>query len=82
MLLFHKWTLKRIKHDAVEFPRQYWLDPIASFDCQNSQDSQPDLPITPKAIRFRVFVKVVNAPFTDNGADQLLFSFYLKHMKP
>ncbi|CAI9291502.1 unnamed protein product [Lactuca saligna] len=32
--------------------------------------------------KFRAFVKVANAPFTDNNADQMLFSFYLKHMKP
>ncbi|CAI9280619.1 unnamed protein product [Lactuca saligna] len=42
----------------------------------------PNLPITPKAFKLRAFVKVVNAPITDNGADHMLFSFYLKHMKP
>ncbi|CAI9271820.1 unnamed protein product [Lactuca saligna] len=82
MLLFPKWTLKRIQHDAVELPSQYWLDPVASFDRQNSQDLQLDLPITPKAFRFRAFMKVANAPFSDNGANQLLFSIYLRHMKP
>ncbi|CAI9293869.1 unnamed protein product [Lactuca saligna] len=82
MLLFPKWTLKKIQHDVVELPSQYWLDPIASFDRQNSQDSQLDLPITPKAFRFRAFVKVANSPFTDSSVDQLLFSIYLKHMNP
>ena len=52
-----------------------------SFDLQNIQDSQLDLPITPKAFRFRAFVKVANAPLTNSGADQMLFVFYLKHMK-
>ncbi|CAI9303077.1 unnamed protein product [Lactuca saligna] len=61
---------------------KYWLDRIASLDHQNSQDSQIEPPITPKAFRFHAFVKVANSPFTDSGADQLLFSFYLKHMKP
>ncbi|CAI9268126.1 unnamed protein product [Lactuca saligna] len=28
------------------------------------------------------FVKVANVPPTNNGADHLLFSFYIKHMKP
>ncbi|CAI9274242.1 unnamed protein product [Lactuca saligna] len=49
---------------------------------KEAQDSQLDLLITPKAFRFRAFVKVANAPFTDSSADQMLFSFYLKHMKP
>ncbi|CAI9289097.1 unnamed protein product [Lactuca saligna] len=46
-------------------------------------NSQLDLPITLKAFRFRSFVKVVNVqPTTDSGANPLLFSFYLKHIKP
>nr|KAJ0188191.1 hypothetical protein LSAT_V11C900483250 [Lactuca sativa] len=60
MLLFPKWTLKRIQNQVVDMPSQYWLDPIASFEIQNTQDSQLYLPITPKAFRFRAFVKVAN----------------------
>ncbi|CAI9265059.1 unnamed protein product [Lactuca saligna] len=60
----------------------YWLEPVVSFDLQNKQDSQLDLPITPKTFKFRSFVKVVNIPTTDNSAYHFLFSFYLKHMKP
>ncbi|CAH1427681.1 unnamed protein product [Lactuca virosa] len=71
-----------MQNQVVDMPSQYWLDPIASFDVQNTQDSQLDLPITPKAFRFRAFIKVANAPFSDSTADQLLFAFYLKHMKP
>lgn len=52
-----------------------------TFDLQNTHDSQLDLPITPKAFRFRAFVKIVKAPITDSGVDYTLFSFYLKHMK-
>nr|KAJ0216474.1 hypothetical protein LSAT_V11C300130030 [Lactuca sativa] len=47
MLLFPKWNLKRMHNQVVDMPRQYGLDPMASFDVQNSQDSQFDLPITP-----------------------------------
>lgn len=46
-----------------------------SFELQNTQDSQLDLPITPKAFKFRSFVKIVNVPSTNNGADKLLFAF-------
>ncbi|CAH1428714.1 unnamed protein product [Lactuca virosa] len=81
-LLFPKWTLKRIQHDAVDLPSQYWLEPVVSFDLQNTQDSQLDLPITPQDFKFRSFVKIANAPSTNCGADHMLFSFYLKHMKP
>ncbi|CAI9277870.1 unnamed protein product [Lactuca saligna] len=35
----------------------------------------------PKAFKFRSFVNVANVPFTDSNANQLLFSFYFKHMK-
>nr|KAJ0212498.1 hypothetical protein LSAT_V11C400221470 [Lactuca sativa] len=82
MLLFPKWTLKRIQNQAVDMPSQYWLDPITSFEIQNTKDSQLELPITPKAFRFCAFVKVANVTFIDSTADQLLFAFYLKHIKP
>nr|KAJ0219876.1 hypothetical protein LSAT_V11C200068720 [Lactuca sativa] len=52
MILFPKWTLKRMQNQVMDMPSQYWLDPIASFEIQNTQDSQLDLPITPKAFRF------------------------------
>ncbi|CAH1444107.1 unnamed protein product [Lactuca virosa] len=79
--LFLVWTLKQILSEVVDMPSQYWLEPVVSFDLQNTQDSQLDLPMTSKAFRFRSFVKVANVPATDSGAEHLLFSFYLKHMK-
>ncbi|CAI9287051.1 unnamed protein product [Lactuca saligna] len=82
MLLFPKWALKCMQNQVVDMPSQCWLDPIASFDVQNSLDSQLELPITPNAFRFRAFIKVANVPFSDSTGDQLLFAFYLKHMKP
>ncbi|CAI9302398.1 unnamed protein product [Lactuca saligna] len=82
MMLFPKWTLKRIQNEVVDLPGQCWLDPVASFDVQNSQDSQLDLPLALKAFRYRAFVKFVDALLTDSKAGQMLFAFYLKHMKP
>ncbi|CAI9292350.1 unnamed protein product [Lactuca saligna] len=81
-LLFPKWTMKRIQNDTVNLLSQYWLEPTVSFEFQNTQDSQLDLPIIPKAFRFRVSVKVVNVPLLEISADQMLFTFYLKHIKP
>ncbi|CAI9280615.1 unnamed protein product [Lactuca saligna] len=66
MLLFPNCTLKKIQHDVVELPSQYWLDLVVSFDHQNTQDSQLDLPITPKASRFRAFLKVTGPIETES----------------
>ncbi|CAI9284800.1 unnamed protein product [Lactuca saligna] len=71
----------RITESSVKLKKER-LELVVSFDLKNTQDSQLDIPIIPKAFRFRAFVKIVKAPITDNGADHMLFSFYLKHMKP
>ncbi|CAI9288108.1 unnamed protein product [Lactuca saligna] len=62
--------------------REAQLEPVVLFELQNTQGLQLDLPITPKAFKFRSFVRAVNVPFADSGTDHLLFLFYLKHMKP
>lgn len=82
MMLFPKWTLNRIQNDVVGLPSQYSLEPVPSFDIQNTQDSQLDLPLPHNAFRFRSLVKVANTPFIDSGSNQMLFAFYLKNMKP
>ncbi|XP_023745445.1 uncharacterized protein LOC111893610 [Lactuca sativa] len=47
--LFPPWTEEGLIKEAIEFPSTYWLEPVASFDCDNSRDSQFDMPITKKA---------------------------------
>lgn len=74
--------MKRIQNEVLNLPSQYWLEPVVSFELQNTQDSQLDLSITSNAFKFFSFVKLVNVPSTDSGVDHLLFSFYLNHMKP
>lgn len=81
-LLFTFQTLERIMSEDIDIPSQYWLELVMSYELLNTQDSQLDLPITPKPFKYRSFVKVVNVRLTDSGADRFLFSFYLKHMKP
>lgn len=81
-LLYLVSNLKRIQNEAVDMLSQYWLELVVSFKLQNTQDLQMDMPITLKAFKFCSFVKVANVPSTDSDADHLLFSFYLKHMKP
>nr|KAJ0196678.1 hypothetical protein LSAT_V11C700377470 [Lactuca sativa] len=46
------------------------------------QATLKNLPLTPKAFRFRAFIKVASVPFSDSIGDQMMFNFYLKHMKP
>ncbi|CAI9294471.1 unnamed protein product [Lactuca saligna] len=80
--LMKLWDQKHILNETVDNPNVYWLEPVVSFDLENSMDLQLDLPITPKAFQFCSFDKIANAPFPDHDVDQVLFSFYLKHMKP
>ncbi|CAI9302445.1 unnamed protein product [Lactuca saligna] len=81
-LLFPVWTIKRIQSQAIDSPNQYWLEPVVSFEIQNTQDSQLDLPFTSKAFKFHSFIKVANVPISDSGADQLFLQLYLQHMRP
>lgn len=48
---------------------------------ENSLDLQLDLPNTPKAFLFRSFDKIANISPTDKAADQVLFVFYLNHIR-
>ncbi|CAI9302686.1 unnamed protein product [Lactuca saligna] len=72
-LLFLVWTLQIIQIQPVDSPNQYWLESVVSFDLQNTQDSQLDLPITSKAFMFCSFIKVANVPVSDNGTNKLYF---------
>ncbi|CAI9281880.1 unnamed protein product [Lactuca saligna] len=53
-----------------------------SFELQNIQDLLLDLPITLKAFKLCAFLKVANDPLSESSDDQMVFTFYLKHMKP
>ncbi|CAI9279819.1 unnamed protein product [Lactuca saligna] len=68
--LFPLWTFERILNEAIKNPNCYWLDPVTSFELENSLDSQLDLPITLKAIQFCSLDKIVNAPIPDYDDDQ------------
>ncbi|CAI9264994.1 unnamed protein product [Lactuca saligna] len=80
--IFPLWSMERILNEAIDNPKIYWLEPVGSFELENSLDSQLDLPTTLKAFQFRSFDKIVNASIPDHDIDQVLFWFYLKHMKP
>lgn len=74
--------MERILNEDVDNSNVYWLEPVISFDLENSSDLQLDFHITPKALLFRSFEKIEKAPITDYGVNHSLFSFYLKHRKP
>ena len=44
--LFPAWTLERMIKEAIDTPSILWLEPVISFDCNNSVDSQFDMPLT------------------------------------
>ena len=67
---------------AIESPSIYWLEPIASFNCDKSKDSQFDTPITRKAFTFQCFDSTVGVPFPNPKVDHELIDFYLKYGQP
>ena len=66
----------------IDNPSVYWLEPVTSFELENTLDSQLDFPITPKAFLFRSFDRVENALESVNNVNLMLISFYLKHGNP
>ena len=44
--LFPAWTRERMIKEAIETPSILWLEPVISFDCNNTVDSQFDMPLT------------------------------------
>ena len=80
--IFPLWTLERILKEAVDNLNVYWIEPVGSFDLENSSDLQLDMPITLKDFLFHSFDKIANVSTADKGVDQALCSFYLKHMRP
>ncbi|KAL7612009.1 hypothetical protein Lser_V15G06497 [Lactuca serriola] len=70
-LLFPSLSMERILNEVGDNPNVYWLEPIVSFDLENSLDSQLDLPITPKAFQFCSFDKIANSPLPDHDVHQM-----------
>ncbi|XP_023762192.1 cell wall protein DAN4-like [Lactuca sativa] len=63
-------SVKRILTEAVDNPRIHWLEPVTSFDLENTLDSQLDFPITPKAFMFWFFERILNAPDSDENVNK------------
>ncbi|CAI9296682.1 unnamed protein product [Lactuca saligna] len=64
--LFPPWSMERILNEAINTPSVYWLDPVVSFDLENTLESQFDFPITLKAFLFQRFKKIETTLITDN----------------
>lgn len=69
-------------NEAVDNPSIHWLDPVTSFEPDNTLDSQLDFPITPKTFLFHYFDVVANTSNLNVNVDKSLMDFYLKHGKP
>ena len=80
--LFPLWTKETLINEAIDFPSVYWLEPVASFDCDNSKDSHFEMSITRKAFTFHCFDSTVEVPFPHPKVDRELIEFYLKYGQP
>ncbi|CAI9300225.1 unnamed protein product [Lactuca saligna] len=63
---FPPWSIEWILNEAIENPSVYCLEPVVSFDLENTSDSQLYLPITPKYFLFRSFEKIEKASVSHN----------------
>ncbi|KAL7596025.1 hypothetical protein Lser_V15G27821 [Lactuca serriola] len=80
--LFPAWTRERMIKEAIDTPSILWLEPVISFDCYNSVDSQFDMPLTRKAFIFHALSNVFEVPHPHPEVDRELIEFYLKAAQP
>ncbi|KAL7589608.1 hypothetical protein Lser_V15G41254 [Lactuca serriola] len=80
--MFPEWDRDTLMTQAIEFPSVYWLEPVASFDYDNSRDLQFDMPITRKAFTFHFFDVTAEVPHPNLKFDRELINFYLKNGQP
>ncbi|KAL7611656.1 hypothetical protein Lser_V15G06890 [Lactuca serriola] len=80
--LFPAWTRERMIKEAIDTPSILWLEPVISFDCNNTVDSQFDMPLTRKAFIFHAFSNIFEVPHPDAELDRELIDFYLKAARP
>ncbi|KAL7594264.1 hypothetical protein Lser_V15G30938 [Lactuca serriola] len=80
--LFPAWTRERMIKEAIDTPSILWLEPVISFDCYNSVDSQFDMPLTRKAFIFHAFSNIFEVPHPNPEVDRELIEFYLKAARP
>ena len=72
-MLFPPWTKETLIKEAIESPSTLWLEPVTSFDCDNTRDSQFDMPITRKAFVFHCFDSTTEVPSPHPQVDHELF---------
>ena len=68
-LKFPLWSLERLRMKVIEAPNSHWLEPVLSFDVENSKDSQFDMPINRKAFIFHCFESTMAIPSPDPKVD-------------
>lgn len=80
--LFPPWTLEKLIKEVIESPSSHWLEPVASFDCDNTKDSQFGMLITRKAFVFHCFNSIANIPSPDPKVHRDLLNYYLEFSQP
>ena len=80
--LFPFWTLEKLLKEAIDSPSTHWLEPVVSLDCENTKDSQFDMPITRKAFVFHCFLPIAEVPHPDPKVDRELIDYYLEFAQP
>lgn len=65
--------------EAIDEPKNVWLEPKTSLDIKNEIECQLDFPIIPSAFLFRCFEKIERSLISNNVKNRKLFSFYLKY---
>jgi len=81
--LFPEWDRRRMLFEAIEIPKQFWLESAVSFDLSNNVDSQLDFVTTATAFLFRSFDSTIHTPLADSATNyKRLLSFYSKHLLP
>ncbi|KAL7587931.1 hypothetical protein Lser_V15G41169 [Lactuca serriola] len=81
-MLFLRLTKETLIKEAIESPSTLWLEPMTSFDCDNTRNSQFDMPITRKAFIFHCFYSTVEVSSPHPQLDCELIDFYLTFGQP
>nr|KAJ0193115.1 hypothetical protein LSAT_V11C800452990 [Lactuca sativa] len=50
--IFPEWNIYSLQKEAIDEPSALWLEPVMSFDLENSKDVQFDMPITQRRLSF------------------------------
>lgn len=80
--LFPLWTLDTLIKEAIKSPSSFWMEPVISFDLENSKHSQFDMLITRRAFIFHCFEQIASVPSLEPKVDTDFIDYYLAILQP